>query len=47
MSVPKILAGLLPMTFARVGTRDAALIFFYRVSLSLLARCTAATWHTI
>ncbi|NEQ17581.1 MAG: UPF0104 family protein, partial [Moorea sp. SIO3E2] len=25
-----ILAGLLPLTFAGVGTRDAALIFFYQ-----------------
>ena len=29
-----ILAGLLPVTFAGVGTRDAALIFFYRAYLA-------------
>lgn len=35
LSALAILAGLLPLTFAGVGTRDAALIFFYQPYLSI------------
>lgn len=37
-----ILAGLLPLTFAGVGTRDAALIYFYTVSPAYFGEATGA-----